>query len=87
MALAIGRPADRHLRIPERAISGILAPLSVAIEILIAGHLRRDILRGALLRRGAGILIGPLLVLDEADEIVGLSLSLIDLGRILAGDV
>src|SRR5690242_10712733 len=86
MAVAIRCPVSRNLRIPDLAIARVLAPLAVAVQILITGHLRRDVVR-----RRAGvlvlILIGLLLGLDELNEVVLLGVTLIYLILILARDI
>ncbi len=84
--VAIRRPVRCNLRIPDLAIARILAPLAVAVQILIAGHLRRDVARR---RTGILILVGLLLGHDELDEVVLLGFALIDLILILilTGDV
>ena len=45
-AVAVGRPVGLHdQRLPQRAVFGVLFPAAMAVEILGAGHLGRDIPR------------------------------------------
>ncbi len=46
MPIAIRRPIDRNrLRIPDRAITRLLAPATGGVEVLISGCFRRDVAR------------------------------------------
>ena len=45
MAVAVGRPIRRHrTRVPDLAVIGDRAPRPVLVKVLIAGHVRRDVI-------------------------------------------
>ena len=47
-AVAVRHPAHlHHARIPDRAIGRVGRPIAVGVEVFVAGHVRRDIARGA----------------------------------------
>src|SRR6185369_17608044 len=90
VADAVRRPADRHLaRHPERAVLGRLLPRAVAVEVLGAGHLRRDVaalLGDAVLGAIALVVPGRELVASDLHQRVLRHAALVDPElRVLAG--
>ncbi len=66
VAGGVRRPVGRHrARHPERAVFGRLLPLAVAIEVLGAGHLGRDVARR---RRRRDAILGAVALVVPARE-------------------
>ena len=67
MAVAVRRPADCYVRIPDVAVVAFIAPVSVIVQVVVADDVGRDIASGTRILPAVIAVVGPVI------ELVGIA--------------